>query len=170
MRLVTAAAVVIPCCLVPTAFAAPASVMNKTITVATTTTTPWKTADGGTGSGSRVTTHTIYISSAGRVFARMTRQDRNRTASYNMAPGESTYRFAGDKLIGNVVYVSGASQMIISFDPSGQSCSATLQIGRDSGRPLSWKGNNGVTYTATGPSVVSNVTCSIAAGNAFAGG
>lgn len=168
MRIIVAAAVLIPCFLPSVSFAAPANLMNKTITVSATTTTPW-TAGGRTGSGSRITVQTIYISSAGRVFARMVRYDRQVNATADFAPHENTFRFVRDKLIGVVQYVSGASQMIVSFDPSGQSCTAAVQMGRENGRPLTWKGNNGVTYTATGPSVVSNVTCSIVSGNAFAG-
>jgi len=148
--------------------AAPANVLNKTITVSLTTSAPWVTAEGQKGVGTRHTTHTIYVSSAGRVFAKRVRQDGAASEVKGFAPGANTFRFVGDVLIGNATYVSGASEMIINFDPSGQSCTASVQYGRASGRAMSWKGVNGVTYTATGPWEASNVRCSVAAGNAFA--
>ena len=78
-------------------------------------------------------------------------------------------RFEGNKLIGIMQFVSGASQMVITWDSSGGSCNASIMAGRDSGRAIQWKGVNGKTYTATGPVQTSNISCSIAAGNAFAG-
>jgi hypothetical protein len=112
---------------------------------------------------------TIYISSAGRIFAQRIRQDGDASENKSYEPGANTYRFVGDKIVGHAKYVSGASEMIISFDPSGQSCTASIQYGRDTGRAMIWKGANGITNTATGPWVVSNTTCSIASGNTFAG-
>ena len=117
-----------------------------------------------------MTTTTIYISSAGRIFARRLRRDGGgATEDMKFAPVEHDWRFVGNKLIVNAGYVSGASLLTISFDPSGQSCTASVQFGRDAGRAMVWKGADGVTYTSTGPWVASNVTCSIASGNAFAG-
>jgi hypothetical protein len=86
-------------------------------------------------------------------------------------PGDTgnTLRFEGNKLVGVLQFVSGASQMIITWDSSGGSCSATIVAGRDSGRAIQWKGVNGKAYTATGPVQNSNISCSITAGNAFAG-
>lgn len=151
------------------ASAAPANLLNKTITFSMTTSASWTSSDGKTGSGTRATTNTIYISSAGRIFAKRVRQEGRASEFAARAPGEHTWRFVGDKLVGVGSYVSGASQTTISFDPSGQSCTAAVQFGRDNGRAMSWKGVNGVTYTATSPWVGSNISCSVASGNAFAG-
>jgi secreted trypsin-like serine protease len=150
-------------------FAAPANLLNKTITCSATTTASWISADGQKGTSSRITTATVYISSAGRTFARTVRQDANASEDKKKAPGENTLRFVGDKLIGTSQHVSGAAQTTISFDPAGKSCTASALFGHDSGRPMVWKGADGNTYTGTGPWVASNVTCSIASGNAFAG-
>src|SRR5262249_17925213 len=57
------------------AHAAPAEVLNKTITVNYTTTIPGKSADGQTISGVRNAVRTIYISGAGRAFGRVFRRD-----------------------------------------------------------------------------------------------
>lgn len=170
MRIVTVLSLV-ALFLLPTKLfaAAPAYLLNKTITVSSTTTTPF-IENGRSGTGSRVTVHTIYVSNAGRIFLRRARRDRNASSTEEFAYDTGlSMRFDGNKLVGTALYSSGAGRMIVSFDPAGQSCTATMQFGRDNGRPFAWKGVNGHTYTATGPSVASNITCSITAGNAFAG-
>jgi hypothetical protein len=153
------------------ALAAPAELLNKTITVSYTFTIPGKSSDGQTISGVRNSVRTIYISSAGRIFARVFRRDRDASATKEAGPGEAsnTLRFEGSKLVGVMPFVSGASQMAITWDSGGQSCNASIVAGRDSGQAIQWKGVNGKTYTATGPAQPSNISCSIAAGNAFAG-
>ena len=153
------------------AYAAPAGLLNKSISVSYTTTIPGKKADGSPVSGSRVATRTVYISSAGRIFARVYRRDGNASQTKEAGPSESgnTFRFAGDKLVGVMQFVSGASQMTISFDAGGQGCSAAIVAGRDNGRPIRWKGVNGTMNEATGPVTFSNINCSISPGNAFGG-
>jgi hypothetical protein len=151
--------------------AAPAALMNKTINVSYTTTIPGKKADGSVVQGSRGSARTIYISSAGRVFARVVRHDGRHVEQKDAGPSDAgnTYRFAGDKLIGVMKFPSGAAQMTISFDGGGQSCSAAIVAGRENGQALKWKGVDGMLREATGPATFSNVSCSIAPGNAFGG-
>jgi hypothetical protein len=151
--------------------AAPAALMNKTITVAYATTIPGKKADGSPVSGSRVSVRTIYISSAGRIFARIYRRDGGKSEQKDAGPSDSgnTLRFAGDKLVGVMKFPSGAAQMTISFDAGGQSCSADIVAGRENGQALRWKGVDGMMREATGAPTFSNISCSITAGNAFSG-
>jgi hypothetical protein len=151
--------------------AAPAALMNKSITVSYATTIPGKKADGSPVSGSRVSVRTIYISSAGRVFARVVRRDGNQSQTKDAAPSDAgnTYRFAGDKLVGVMQFPSGAAQMTISFDAGGQSCSAAIVAGRENGHALKWKGVDGMMREATGAATFSNISCSISPGNAFSG-
>jgi hypothetical protein len=151
--------------------AAPAGLLNKSISVTYAATIPGKKADGSPVSGSRIATRTVYISSAGRIFARVSRRDGNASETKEAGPSESgnTFRFVGDKLVGIMQFASGASQMTISFDAGGQSCSAAIVAGRDNGRPLRWKGVNGMMNEATGPATFSNISCSISSGNAFGG-
>jgi hypothetical protein len=151
--------------------AAPAELLNKTVTVSYTVTIPGRASDGTTTSGSRNASRTFYISSAGRVFRRTTRSDGRFAETQDSAPGDQAHNvhFDGNKLIGVMPLVSGAAQMMISFSPGGQTCEANIVIGREGGRTLSWKGVNGKTYEATGTASVSNVSCSIRPGNAFAG-
>ncbi len=153
------------------AHAGPAELLNKTVTVSYAVTIPGVKADGSQVSGSRAATRTIYISSAGRVFARVNRRDGRDTETKEAGPGDSanTVRFAGNKLVGVMKFPSGAAQMTISFDPGGQSCNATIFAGREGGQALRWKGVDGAMRQATGQATFSNVSCSIAAGNAFGG-
>jgi hypothetical protein len=151
--------------------AAPAELLNKSITVSYAVTIPGVKADGSQVVGSRAATRTIYISSAGRAFARVNRRDGKDTQTKEAGPGDSanTVRFAGNKLVGVMKFPSGAAQMTVSFDPGGQSCSATIVMGREGGHALRWKGVDGAMREATGQATVSNVSCSISSGNAFGG-
>ena len=153
------------------AAAAPAELLNKTVTVSYTITIPAKGPNGVVRTGTRNATRTIYISSAGRAFGRVSRRDaRGGSETKEAAPGErgNTLRFEGSRLVGVMPFVSGAAQMSITFGAGGQSCDAAITLGRDSGKALQWKGVNGATYVAVGQPSVSNVSCSIRAGNAFA--
>jgi len=68
------------------AWAAPAELLNKTITVTYTTTIPGKSPDGQSITGVRNAVRTIYISSAGRIFARVFRRDRDASATKEAGP------------------------------------------------------------------------------------
>jgi hypothetical protein len=153
-------------------YAAPASLLNKSVTVSYATTIPGKKADGSAVTGSRVSVRTIYISSAGRTFARVFRRDGKDAETKDAGPGEpsNTLNFMGDKLVGVMQFASGAAQMTISFDAGGQSCNAAIVAGRDNGKPIRWKGVDGAMRESTGPVSFSNISCSIAAGNAFGNG
>jgi hypothetical protein len=169
MKTVHPSLIMLSVLLSPAAWAAPAALLNKSITVSYATTIPGKKPDGSPIRGSRISTRTIYISGAGRIFGRVARRDPNASETKEVGPGETgnTYHFVGDKLVGVMQFASGASQMTISFDPSGQSCSASIVAGRDNGRPIRWKLLAGGMAEATGPATSSNVSCSIASGNAF---
>jgi hypothetical protein len=158
-------------CAAAPAWAAPAALLNKSVTVSYAVTIPGKKADGTPVNGTRIATRTVYISSAGRLFGRVARRDGKAAETREAGPGEAgnNLHFVGDKLVGVMQFASGAAQMTVSFDPSGQSCSASIVAGRDNGRPLRWKGVDGTMRESTGPATVSNVTCSILSGNAFGG-
>jgi hypothetical protein len=137
------------------AAAALSELLNKTVLVRYTVTIPGRGDDGSTVPGVRNAVRTIYISSAGRAFARVGRADGSRgqfQEKKEAGPGErgNTLQFQGRKLVGNMPFISGASHMEVDFDSSGSSCTAALAVGRDAGRTLRWRGVNGVSYTATG--------------------
>ena len=150
--------------------AAPAELLNKTITVNYSTAIPAKGSDGSTTIATRSSVRTIYISSAGRIFTRLVRQDRHSGISdtRNNEPENNNFHFEGDKLIGVMKFATGAAQMTISFGGGGQSCDVALVAGRENGQ-FRFKGLNGITYEATAPPSFSGVSCAIASGNAFAG-
>lgn len=152
--------------------AAPAALMNKTINVSYTVTATGKKADGSPVQGSRGSARTIYISSAGRVFARVMRHDGNKSETKEAGPGDTgnTYRFVGDKLVGVMQFPGGAAQMTISFNSGGQSCSAAIIAGREGGQAFRWKGVDGMMREGTGPITFSGISCSISPGNAFSNG
>lgn len=148
--------------------AAPQQALNKTVQLAFNVFVPGKSPDGRTVNVTRNFTQQIYISSQGRLFTKMATRVSNLTGGKLDAPGEGNFRFVGDKIIGLNQHVSGASQQIITFDPGFQTCSASILAGTESGKPFSWKGLDGVIYTATGKVEISNVSCSISQGNAVA--
>jgi len=156
-------------CAAAPAWAAPAALLNKSITVSYSTTIPGKTADGRQVTGTRASMRTIYVSSAGRLFGRVARRDGNASETKEAGPGDAgnNLRFAGDKIVGVMKFQSGAAQMTISFDPSGQSCCASIVAGRDSGRAIRWRMVDGSVREATGAPSFSNISCSITSGNAF---
>src|SRR5436853_7068335 len=75
------------------ALAAPAELLNKTITVSYTVTIPGKSEDGSTVPGIRNASRTIYVSSKGRVFARVTRPDGRMSATKEASPGAAATTF-----------------------------------------------------------------------------
>jgi hypothetical protein len=151
-----------------TANAAPAQLLNKTVFISFSVAVPAKGADGSTLSGARNSQRVIYISSAGRVFARASRQAGRSSETKEAGPEATTVRIAGNSLVGVMKYPSGASQLTVSFDPSFQSCTAQILTGGESGKPIVFKGLNGVMYTATGKMQFSGISCSIKDGNALA--
>lgn len=153
------------------ASAAPKQLYNKSILISFGVHIPAKGSDGSTP-GTRTSSRIVYVSSAGRVFAKATRTAGRNREDKERGPEDSGggrgLSFSGDRLTGVLPFISGASLLTISFDPGFQSCSGTVVMGRDSGKPLVWKGLNGVTYTSNGPPNISGVSCSIRDGNALA--
>jgi hypothetical protein len=151
--------------------AAPPQLNNKTISVAFSVSIPARGADGSTLTTNRRSSRVIYVSSQGRVFIKATRQIKRFSREQEIGPGgggSGGLKFVGDKMVGVLSFASGASQLSISFDPSFQSCTASVIMGAESGKPLVWKGLNGITYTATGKPGISTPSCSISQGNALA--
>jgi hypothetical protein len=151
---------------------APQQLYNKTILVSMTITIPGKGADSSTITNPRSIDRTIYVSNAGRIFARSVRRAGRNTKTTERGPADPTLgglRFQGARLAGVLPFASGAALLNVTFDPSYSSCSADVVVGRDNGKPIVWKGLNGVAYTSTGAPSVSGVSCSIRDGNPFAG-
>lgn len=148
--------------------AAPQQLLNKSVTVSLTVTIPARGSDGSTQANPRAITRTFYISSQGRVFARIDRRVGKMQTTTERGPAEASMRFSGNSMVGVMPMPSGASQLTINFDPSGSSCTAQVIMGAERGKPIVYKGLNGMTYTQTGPVQTSAASCSVSAGNAFA--
>ena len=144
MRVALAAVVGSLCTFPWPVVAAPAELLNKTVTVSYAITIPARMDDGRVVSGTR---------SAMRTFARANRSDGRRGETREAAPGEAgnNFRWQGTRLVGVMPLVSGAAQMVITFGPGGQSCEASIVIGRDGGNTLKWRAVDGSTREAAGP-------------------
>jgi len=151
--------------------AAPQQLMNKTITVGFGVSIPAKGSDGSTLITSRQTSRQIYVSTQSRVFVKVARRAGRASENKEVGPGDggTTMRFVGNNLVGVLQFASGASQLMVTFDSSFQTCTASVIMGADRGKPIVWKGIDGRTYTSTGKPTVSGLICSIVQGNAFAG-
>jgi hypothetical protein len=149
--------------------AAPQEALNKTVTVTFSHFTPAKCSDGSTNQYARNVTQLIYVSTQGRLFAKLAGRAGNASKERLVAPsGAGQFNFSGNKMVGTFPQVSGATRETITFDSSYQSCSAEVIAGTESGKPLVWVNLVGLTCTATGKSVISNVACSVRQGNSFA--
>lgn len=158
------------------ALAAPPQLLNKTIQFS------WSTEIVQRGPEGRIVrprldaNRTVYVSSAGRLFMRASRENRRLRLKKggDLAPdvtatkaGEARgLRFVGAKLVSNVAFAQGAGQATVSFDPSFSSCSLSIIYGREGGG-MRRRGLDGRMYdiqsiTATGQS------CSVREGNPFA--
>ena len=152
--------------------AAPAGMLNKTVSLAFEVSIPAKNAAGSTIAARRSTQLNWYVSSAGRVFSRRVRHAGRAAETTEVALGaisDGAPRIEGNTIIATVGRISGATRIVVSFDSSFQSCTARVILGRESGKAFTWKGLNGQVYTATGPASVSTPSCSVQSGNFLAG-
>ena len=149
---------------------APPQLYNKAISVSWSMHIPATAEDGTASRIPRTISRTIYVSSKGRIFNRVTRQDARLSETKDLDPGitSSTFRYAGGRLMGVLKLPSGASQLAVSFGSGYTTCNAELVVGREDGKPIKFRGLNGKLYTQTGAPTVSGVTCSMRDGNPFA--
>lgn len=165
----TASALCLSVSLFAPAAEAASSIQNKTVVVTYSHYVPATCADGATHMPARNVTQTIYVSSQGRVFAKLSGRAGNAAKERLVEPtGGGNFHLSGNQIIGTFPQISGATQLTVTLDASGQSCNASVVAGTESGKAYSWRNLVGVTCTATGPGVFSNVGCSVHEGNAFA--
>lgn len=133
---------------------------------------PGRTADGRINRSTRKVSMTIYVSSTGRIFLKKVNRTGRFGRDFAAAPTRTArgFHFAGSTLVGVLRDRSGnmAAQWKVSFDSSFQSCSAEVIVGGAGGAPINWIALNGDRYTATGRPTISDMTCSVENGNAFA--
>lgn len=154
------------------AFAAvPQQAMNKTITIAFTSTGTSKDAEGTVRNFNTQVTRMIYVSSQGRLFMRHQATNRGGTRGGDFDPGDTrrgkgSFSFQGNRLVGVIPYQAGARQIAVSFDSGFSSCTVSVIEGH-SGGVIRRKGPSGKMYEITSGTTTSP-SCSIRTGNAFA--
>ena len=149
---------------------APQQLYNKTIQI------NWSVSviqDGGQTVPVAVS-HTIYVSSTGRLFHRGSRGNRKGQKQTDNAPGASRnaggeatgVRFSGNRLVGQTAFAQGARQFVATFDPSFSSCTVAVTFGREAGG-IKRVGIDGKMHTIE-KMTASGESCSIREGNPFA--
>jgi hypothetical protein len=154
---------------------APQQLYNKTIQIKWSVAVAQTAPDGQKKNVSVAVYHTVYVSSAGRLFERGSRSTKKGTKQSEIAPGagvnaggEATgLHFEGNRLVGATAFAQGARRFVATFDPGFSSCTVSVTFGREAGG-LKRKGVDGVMYTIDS-TTVSGESCSIRDGNAFAG-
>ena len=159
------------------ASAAPPQLLNKTIQLNWSTQVVQRGPDGQIVRPRIDSTHTIYVSSAGRLFARASRENRKLglkksgdfgpDATANKSGEARGLRLTGNALVGNVAFAAGAVQITATFDSSFSSCSLNVVYGKEGGRARR-RGLDGVMYDIESLTTTSQ-SCSLREGNPFAG-
>jgi hypothetical protein len=149
--------------------AAPQQLLGRSVVVTMGVYTPAR-ADDGTPSAARSITVTFYISSQGRAFVRLDHvgsSEGRPSSRSDKGPESRLAQFSGNQLVATGNFGSGAGRVAVSFDPSYRTCTASAMVGVADGKLLTYTGFNGKRYTATGKTVVSNVSCAVRDGNAL---
>jgi hypothetical protein len=155
--------------------AAPPQLLDKTIQLSWSTEVVQRGPDGQVVRPRIDANRTIYVSTAGRLFDRASRENQKRRlkkagdfapdATSNKGGEARGLRFVGNNLVGNVAFAQGAVQFTASFDGSFSSCSLNVIYGKEAGRARR-RGIDGVMYDIESLNVTSQ-TCSVRAGNPF---
>lgn len=156
--------------------APPSAALNKTITLNYTVSGLSTSPEGVQRGFNTLSTETIYVSGAGRLFVRRSmsalRSGRAKVGRQIETGPEgrsnTSFRFQGTSLIGQIGWKSGARQLTATFDPGFSSCNVSILEGRSNGEDLVRRGPSGRLNTIQS-STISNATCSIQSGNAFGG-
>lgn len=151
------------------AHAAPKQLLNKSVIVAWSDAVSQKNPDGQLINTSIGRQRIAYVSSAGRVFVRSINTDRNATMNREMAPGEQqgSLAFQGNAMVGHAVFSGFARRVLVTFDLSYSSCTATVTYGR-SGGPTTWKSFDQKRTFEVQSITAGSPSCSIREGNAAA--
>lgn len=154
---------------------APHQLYNKTVQINWSVSVAETGPDGQKKNPTVAINHTIYVSSAGRLFERASRASRKGLKQSENAPDQTrnaggearAVHFEGSRLVGNNAFTAGALHFVATFDPSFSSCTVAVIYGREAGN-IKRKGIDGVMYTIDSL-VASGETCSVREGNPFAG-
>jgi hypothetical protein len=166
------------------ASAAPRQLYGKSVTVSWTETRSQRRAgEGGPFRPVSVNLQrSVYISTAGRLFARTSSTanvgrrslsgsaESVGTSGANFSGGARNVQFQGNSIVMLAGFTAGARRVVINFDSSFQSCNAQVITAKQVGaKTASWRGIAGggvlleVESVSAGPA-----SCSIQSGNVFA--
>ena len=158
-------------CLGFDANAAPFS--NRSVVMEWTTTGMSRRPDGNLAPFSNRIIHTVYVSSAGRLFARRHMASLARgggESSFERGPGGAgntpRWRLAGSQLIGQGSEGGGATHIVATFDPSFTSCTVEVIYGRGNAGEHVYSKPGGGTVTSYDMRA-NGARCSVREGNAF---
>jgi hypothetical protein len=157
----------------PALAGAPQQLRNKTIQVGWSVQEVARGADGVATNRNIAVSHTVYVSSEGRLFERSSRANGRARAQSENAPGatrnrggEATgLRFSGNRLVGDTAFAQGARHWEVSFDGGFSSCTVAVTFGREAGG-IKRKGITGEMLTIESMKAVGE-TCSVREGNPF---
>lgn len=151
---------------------APQAALNKTVTLSWGTSGTGTSEDGRTVSFNNINTRTVYISSAGRTFLRMSVRGRKATRSAEKGPedggGRGSVKLDGNRLVGTEAFASGARQYVATFDPSFSSCSLSIIDAKGGNEKIKRRGPDGAMYVLHSVSTGSP-SCSVQSGNSLGG-
>jgi hypothetical protein len=159
---------------------APAALHNKTIVLTWTEKRSQKADSGEVKHPTVASDFRVYVSSAGRLFSRFTRQSlgSGRSNSSELAPdgnitfagtgqGLRTTRFEGGRLISDNKMRSGARRIQAEFDADYRGCALKVIYGKEGDAPLYHRAMDGRMYTILSNDVISPA-CAIKDGNLIA--
>lgn len=180
-RICLAATAVLLCTATTSRAQAPKELHNKTVTLRWSEYRVQRADAGDTTRNTTTSSMIVYISDSGRPFVRLARQNnRGRGNKTDRAPagdqqkqgtgaGNLNPSFAGNVLSIVSTMRSGARSVQATFAAGFSSCSLRVMFGKESGADLYHRGMDGRMYRIISTDV-SNTSCSIRAGNAFARG
>jgi hypothetical protein len=156
------------------AFAAPSQLYNKTVHMSWSNSVSETAPTGEKRNVTIAINHTVYVSTAGRLFERASRSVGRMQKGSDIGPGDTANRsgeatslhFEGNRLVGLLALAQGGRRYVATFDPGFTSCTLAVTLGRESGG-MKRKGVNGVMYTIDSISP-SGESCSISEGNSLA--
>lgn len=149
------------------AYAAPQQLLEKTIFLDGTVTMIYKKGDGPTASSKWNSRRIIYVSSAGRVFSRVTRSNDTQSFTDDRSPeakasAEPQFTIRGNTIVSRDTKNGFRNSITITFDPTFTSCNVDPRV--DVVGPS--KDRDGSKFQAQ--SYSAEMKCSVKAGNAFA--
>ena len=162
--------------------AAPSALLGKSVVLSISESRLSRPVAGGPATNSSAQTQlSVYVSSAGRPFVRSNRtlttgRRGAETKAIDTAPGgnigvstASNVSFSGNAMTVTLAMTSGARRIMVNFDASYSTCSASAITAREGGKNLVIRNR----YTGENREVLSTQfsvnSCGIKSGNVFSG-